>query len=66
MANASIETYKIAGDNPKNIKLAEKHINNMYCERFLNDAIINRKTNIIKNDNYKKLTKPVKSVSSSW
>lgn len=57
MVNASIETYKIAGDNPENVKLAKEHIHNMYCERFLNDAIANRKENILKNDKHKKLTK---------
>lgn len=56
MANATIETYNIAGNDKEDIKLADKHIYNMYCERFLNDAITNRNSNIIKNSNHKKLT----------
>ena len=55
MVNASLETYKIAGDDKADIDLAEKHIYNMYCERFLNDAIVNRNTNILKNNKHKKL-----------
>lgn len=56
MAKVTINTYKIAGDNKKDIKLAHNHIYNMYCERFLNDAIANRKINISKNNKHKKLT----------
>lgn len=56
MARATVDTYEIAGDNEEDIKLADEHIYNMYCERFLNDAITNRKTNIDKNNKHKKLT----------
>ena len=38
MALATIETYRIAGDDKKDIKRADKHVYNMYCERYLNDA----------------------------
>lgn len=57
MAVVTSKTYKIAGDNKKDHKLAEKHIYNMYCERFLNDAIKNRKNNEVKNNRHRKLTK---------
>lgn len=57
MVKASIKTYEIAGDNQNDINLAEKHVYNMYCERFLNDAIVNRETNIIKNNKHKNMTK---------
>lgn len=57
MANTTIETYNIAGNNKKDIRLANIHVYNMYCERFLNDAIANRDINIIKNNKHKKLTR---------
>lgn len=56
MALRTIETYRIvseAGDPEEN---ADKHIYNMYCERFLNDAITNMNCNICKNNRYKNLT----------
>lgn len=56
MALTVVKTYQIAGDNKKDIKKANKHIHNMYCERYLNDAINNRKNNEIKNNRYKKFT----------
>lgn len=56
IAKASMETYKIAKDNQIDKKIADNHVYNMYCERFLNDAIINRNTNINKNDKHRKLT----------
>lgn len=56
MAKASMETYQIAKDNQIDRKLAEEHVYNMYCERFLNDAIVNRNANINKNNKHKKLT----------
>lgn len=55
MALVTIQTYEIAGEDKKDIKRANKHIYNMYCERFLNDAIKNRDINIIKNNKHKKL-----------
>lgn len=57
MSEVSNKTYLIAGDNKKDIKRANKHIYNMYCERFLNDAIANRHKNEIKNKRHKTLTK---------
>lgn len=57
MAHATIKTYEIAGDNDK--ELANTHIYNMYCERFLNDAIANRDENINKNNKHKKLTQTI-------
>lgn len=57
MALATIETYRIAGDNKKDIKRADKHVYNMYCERYLNDAVVNMKNNETKNNRHKKLTK---------
>ena len=59
MANATIQTYEIAGSDKKEIKRANKHIYNMYCERFLNDAITNRQVNISKNNNHRKLTQVI-------
>lgn len=56
MALATIETYQVAGNDKKDIKLADKYIYNMYCERFLNDAIANRDINITKNNKHRKLT----------
>lgn len=56
MVSTTEETYKIAGSNKKDIKLADKYIYNMYCERFLNDTIHNRNENIRKNNKHKKLT----------
>ena len=56
MAKATIQTYNIAGNDKTEIERADKHIYNMYCERFLNDAITNRKVNISKNNNQRKLT----------
>lgn len=57
MVAATIKTYEIAGNAKKEIKRADKHVYNMYCERFLNDAISNRTTNVTKNNNHKKLLK---------
>lgn len=51
------ETYEIAqnSSNPKkDRKIADHHVYDMYCERYLNDAIVNRNINIIKNDRHKK------------
>lgn len=55
MAIATIQTYEIAGHNKKDIKKANNHVYNMYCERYLNDAISNRQNNEIKNKRHKKL-----------
>lgn len=55
MAKAKAETIKIAGKDEEKVKRAEKHIYNMYCERFLNDSIANRKSNIEKNIRHRKL-----------
>ena len=58
MALKTIETYNIAktSQNPKkNSKKADNHVYNMFCERYLNDAITNRNINIIKNDRHKKV-----------
>lgn len=57
MALKSIEIHNIANasKNANDIKLADDYIYNMYCERFLNDAIKNRKVNIEKNTKHKNL-----------
>lgn len=58
MALSAIETYKIADNsqNPKkDCKRVKNHVYNMFCERYLNDAITNRKINIIKNGRHKKV-----------
>lgn len=56
MALKTQETYYIAGNNEEDKALASQHIYNMYCERFLNDAIANMKCNETKNNKHKKLT----------
>lgn len=57
MALKSIEIHNIAkaSENEDDIKLADDYIYNMYCERFLNDAIKNRNVNIEKNTKHKNL-----------
>ena len=55
MAIKTIETYQIAADAGDEKDYADKHIYNMYCERFLNDAITNMNCNISKNNKHKKL-----------
>ena len=59
MALTSIETYKCLPDkNDEQLReMADEHIYNMYCERFLNDAIANRNSNTEKNNKHKKLIK---------
>lgn len=56
MAVATVETYDIAGDDKEDIKRADKHIYDMYCERYLNDAIKNRDNNALKNNRYRQLS----------
>lgn len=46
-AEATKTTYEIAGGDSVNKKRADNHIYNMYCERFVNDAINNRKCNTV-------------------
>lgn len=51
MARAVKETYYIA--NKK--EAADKHVYDMFCERYINDAIHNREVNKEKNNNHKVL-----------
>lgn len=52
---ATIKTYEIAGDIPSRKKMADNHVENMFKQRFINDAIFNREVNINKNNAHRKL-----------
>ena len=55
MAITCRQTYELAEKGKIKKEQAAQHVKNMKCERYLNDAIHNRKQNTLKNNRHRRL-----------